>query len=131
MCYVGWIVSKSHSEAQKFCQQHNQSLASFISQENINYIKRVIQQMKIGSDVDCWTGLMYIESNDTWSFVDGADTTFAVSNVTRPQNIQNDKCVMIHSNGHLSVTHCTEIRPFVCQGGKHSINLPIATSTGQ
>ena len=129
MQYFGWGQSKTYLQAQAFCQGiGGGNLASLVNQHNINSIVESVQD--IGVSWYYWTGLTYTKSSGTWSFIDGADTTFAVAKVTLPEHVHNDQCVMIHGNGDLSVTHCTEVRPFVCQQGQHPTNPPIATSTG-
>lgn len=118
--YFGWGESKQYSQAQALCQalEGGANLASFVNQDNINKIKESVEN--IDSSWDYWTGLKYTKSSGIWSFIDGADTTFAVSKVTLPQNVHEDQCVKINgNNGQLSVTHCTEARPCVCQLGQH------------
>ena len=118
----------THSDAQTACQNTTMKLASFVSEDNINSFKDIVQNIDVSF---YWTGLKYTKSSDTWSFVDGADTTFAVANLTLPQSIYSDQCVMIHRNGNLvQLCSCTEGRPFVCQQGQHPTHPPITTSTG-
>lgn len=112
--YTAWTVFKSHSDAQTFCQAVGTNLASFVSEDNSNSMIESIRQVGGSDNSYYWTGLKYIKSSGTWSFIDGADTTFAVSKVTPPQNVHSDKCVMIRGDGQLFVTFCTEERRFVC-----------------
>ena len=107
----------SHSEAENNCQQFNGAhLASFVNQSNINkIIESLLRVEPYDQSWYFWTGLMYAKSSGTWSFIDGADITFAVSKVSLPQDVHNDQCVKIRGDGNLSVTHCIEERPFVCQ----------------
>lgn len=119
--------TSSYSEAQSFCMQYSMSLASFVDQENLNSMIDAIGRISNSQSSYYWTGLKHTKSSNTWSFTDGADTTFAVSQVTLPSGAHSDQCVLISGTGALSVTHCTEGRGIVCQSGQHP---PIATSTG-
>ena len=117
-------VLKSHLEAPTLCQERTSTnLASFVSQDNINSFVESIAPIQGSGSWDFWTGLQHAKSNDTWSFIDGADTTFALSkvNLAQMQNVHNDQCMMIRGDGHLSITHCTESRRVVCQDGHHPI----------
>ena len=117
----------SYSDAQSYCvNQNSLNLASFVSQDSLGNMISYIRSQNSPSSY-YWTGLKHTKSSNTWSFMDGADTTFAVSQVTLPSGAQNDQCVLISGTGELSVTHCTEGRGIVCQSGQHP---PIATSTG-
>ena len=120
--YQAWGDVKSHSNAQTLCQTRGgTNLASFVSQDNINRIEESIAQIQGSGSWDFWTGLKYTKSSDTWSFIDGTDTTFALSQVNLPemQNVHTDQCMMIRGNGDLSITHCSESRRVVCQNGHH------------
>ena len=108
-------LTKSHSDAQKACQQGNTNLASFVSQDDIYRMKAETSLIDQSGSWYFWTGLKYAKSNDTWIFIDAADTTFAKSIVTLPENVHTDRCVRIHGDGKLSVTHCTDQYGFVCQ----------------
>ena len=122
MNYQAWGDVKSHSNAQTLCQTRGgTNLASFVSQDNINSIVGSIAQIQGSGSWNFWTGLKYAKSSDTWSFIDGAETMFALSkvNLAQMQNVHNDQCMMIRGDGHLSITHCTESRRVVCQDGHH------------
>lgn len=71
-----------------------------------------------------WTGLKYNKSADTWYFMDGTDTTFALSKVHGKQYFELDKCVVIRNNGTIYPIDCAEQNEFICQTGQDPTNLP-------
>ena len=123
--YHGFAIPKSNSNAQIECVRYSGNLASFTNQDNIENIKDVISL--IGIDLHYWTGLRCTNSNNSWSFIDGADTNFAESKIG-PQCNDSDKCVEIGNNGQLSTTICSAEKRFICQQGQHPTEPP--TSTG-
>ena len=76
-----------------------------------------------------WTGLMFTHSTDSWSFIDGTDTTFAMTKIT-PQTYHSNQCVMIRGDGILNPTHCTESRRHICQDGRHPVPTDPPSSSG-
>lgn len=120
----------SHSEAQGACQKQHSggNLASFVSEDNINSMIESIEQIPGSERLYFWTGLKYTQANDTWSFIDGANTTLAVSIVRRLPT--NSSCVSIRGDGNLSVTLCGESKPFICQVVQDRTDPSGATLTG-
>ena len=123
--YQGFAISKSYSNAQIECARYGENLASFTNQDNIENIKDVISPF--GIDLHYWTGLRCTNSNNSWSFMDGADTNFAKSKIG-PQCNDSDKCVEISNNGQLFINVCSAEKGFICQKGQHPTEPP--TSTG-
>ena len=123
--YFGYGSSKSPSPAQGDCSQIGGNLASFVSQDDIDRIISVMPD----SSWYYWTGLKYTQSSNSWSFIDGTDTTFALSMIGA-QSYSSDKCVLIQSSGTFVPTHCTESRQFICQIGQHPIPTDPPSSSG-
>ena len=121
--YLAWGLCRLHSEAQNFCQKQDKNLASFVSQDDIECMKGRIEQVESQNE-SFWTGLRCTTSNGTWSFIDGADTTFAASKVNLTSCVNSDLCVMIHRDGRFSVTLCDTRGGFVCR------DPPMSNSTG-
>ena len=130
MEYQGFAEPTRHLEAQSECQKGNANLASFVSEDNIKRMADAVRLIDQSSSWYFWTGLRYTISSGTWSFIDGADITFAKSKVTLPEGVHQNQCVMINGDEQLSVTHCNGKRRFICQQGRHPTDSPIATSTG-
>ena len=128
--YQAFGIPKSRSAAQTFCKKTNTSLASFVNQNNIESILDTITLINGNGSLYFWTGLKYTKSNCTWSFIDGADTTFAILKVILPKPVHNDQCVVIRGDGQLFGEDCAEGRQFVCQQGELPIDSPKAISTG-
>ena len=72
---------------------------------------------------------MFTHSTDSWSFIDGTDTTFAMTKIT-PQTYHSNQCVMIRGDGILNPTHCTESRRHICQDGRHPVLTDPPSSSG-
>ena len=127
--YQAFGSSKSHAEAQKECRGFNQqNLSSFVSPANID---KIIESFKDLNVRWYWTGLKYKNSSCNWSFIDGADTRFAVSRVSVVlKNVHYDKCVAINGTKQFSAIDCDEKRSYVCQKGQHPTGPPMSTLTG-
>lgn len=111
--YQSFLLSKSFSNAQAYCQSHGGNLASFVSQDEINAIIEVLSN-------SAWTGLYCKKTSKAWSFIDGSNTTFAMSLLQSSCNC--DKCVKINEDGTLDPVQCDTSTEFVCQTGHRIID---------
>ncbi len=76
-----------------------------------------------------WTGLRYTKSSESWSFIDGTDTVFALSKLSA-HSYHSDKCVKMLGNEALYPTDCNEVRPFICQYGQLPVSTDPPSSSG-
>ncbi len=120
--------SASPSDAQVACSGTGGNLASFISQDDIDNMKNVMPDPYWYY----WTGLRYTKSSDSWSFIDGTNTVFALSKLPTltTHSYHSDKCVKMRGNGALYPTHCTEVRHYICQIGQHPVPTDPPSSSG-
>jgi hypothetical protein len=118
--------TRTHTEAESFCQNINSKLATFTSQNDIDRIKNVIPDM----NHRYWTGLKFTHLTGSWGFTDGTDTQFALTLITT-QSYHSDQCVLIQGSGALTPTHCTEGRKIICQKNQHPVSSDPTSSSGQ
>ena len=123
--YHGDDTPRSRYDARRSCEGRGYNLASFTSQDDINEMKNVMTDQSHFY----WTGLMFTHSTRSWGFIDGADTTFAMTKITA-QTYHSNQCVMIRGDGTLNPTHCTEARRYICQHGRHPAPTDPPNSSG-
>lgn len=112
--YHSFLLSKSFSDGQAYRQSQGGNLASFVNQDEINAVIEVLV-----SD-SAWTGLYCKKTSEAWSFIDGSNTTFAMSLLQSSCNC--DKCVKINEDGTLDPVQCGSSTEFVCQTGHRIID---------
>ena len=120
--YTFFHLRVSHSAAQKRCKYNGGNLVSFSSQEKYDTISYLITRFSC-----CpywWTGLKYYKSTDTWLFIDGTVTKFALSILYGNKYFQQDKCVVICKNGTIYPIDCAEESDFICWTGHDSMGTP-------
>ncbi len=123
--FYAFNFTRSYPAAQIFCENLNVSnLASFVSEDDINSMVKVMPDPKLRY----WTGLKYTHLNDSWSFIDGTDTAFALSKILMNATYHSDMCVLISGDG-IYPTHCTEVRLFICQTGQDpAFTVPLSSA---
>ena len=105
---------------------HNDgNLTSFTSQADID---RIMSAVHNPAYKNFWTGLVYVNSSDSWEFIDGADTNFAVSKILKIRIFQDEFCVVM-SEGKLLTYRCKVALLYICQTRLHPFytNPPIQT----
>ena len=119
-------MAKTQKEAQAYCKMHTDgNLTSFTSQGDIDKIMSVVHNL---AQKVIWTGLMYIKSTDSWTFIDGADTSFAVSMILGIHD--KDTCVVMSAGILLKFT-CGESLFYICQTRRHPLFTSPLIPTGK
>ena len=112
--YYAYGFIRSYPNAQALCENSNGSnLASFVSEDDIYSMVKIMPDPNWGY----WTGLKYTHLSDSWSFIDGTDTAFALSKILMNTTYHSDMCVLIRGDG-IYPRHCSEVRLFICQTGQ-------------
>lgn len=117
--YSSFTNVSSHTEAQTVCQHKGGNLVSFASQDDIDTIHRLAGS----SNYNCWwTGLKYNKSLDTWHFIDGTDTEFALS-ILGNRFFESDKCVVIDNQETLHPDDCAKRMSYICENDENLTEL--------
>ena len=108
-----------HAEAQTVCQHKGGNLASFAIQDDLDTIRRLIGSSSYNL---WWTGLKYYKSVDTWYFLDGTNTRFALS-ILGNRYFEFDKCVAIDNQMTLHPGDCKRPMNYICENDQQLTSL--------
>jgi hypothetical protein len=105
----------SWQEAENHCKTLCGHLFSFKEEKDLNDLALHV----LNDRCLYWTGLIYV--NSSWSFSDGEDNQYAITNFThlRRKPKRNGEFVLVEKSGtprpNLSIQLCTTFHNFICQ----------------
>uniref|UniRef100_A0A3Q1FZZ0 C-type lectin domain-containing protein n=1 Tax=Acanthochromis polyacanthus TaxID=80966 RepID=A0A3Q1FZZ0_9TELE len=117
LCYDAYVLvdtQLSWSEAQSYCRQHHNDLASVRSEEEKNNIQSTL--IAAGHD-NVWIGLY----RDPWAFwSDNSTSTFTNWGTHQPDNTGSNKFCAVFglATGKWSDEMCSQRKPFFCSKGE-------------
>lgn len=109
--YLNPKQQKTWSEAQTYCRENHDDLATFRQKVELNRISGVCN-----SPQGCWIGL-YRDKNDpnVWNWSDGENTNFRSWKDTQPDNYRGiENCVATQDNGGWFDQNCDVRLAFLC-----------------
>ncbi|XP_078667308.1 C-type mannose receptor 2-like [Branchiostoma floridae x Branchiostoma belcheri] len=109
-CYLLVDTPKTWRDARDACHQLQANLASLTTTEEQTYM---------GTQVDAtyWFGLSDIVAEDAWQWADGTGYDPAVTNWNsdEPNNMGDEDCAEIGSDGGWNDQQCTKMQGYICE----------------